>query len=575
MAEELIRSAIEYLKFGFSVVPLNFKKPLVPWKDFQSQRLSEDEVRRWPSRFGDKLTGVGIVTGAISGGLGVLDFERGAKVDSFELPKTIEVDTGGGGKHFYYRLPRGVSIGNHIKFETLSDFKGEGGYVVAPPSLHESGMSYRWVNSPGEVALTELPEWAVKKFARVEKRENQTKTGTSVGFLGGVDEGSRNETATKIAGKLFGRFPPAEWEGAVWPIMEFWNSHNHPPLDPAELRSVFESIAKRASHATSDKVPITLSELMKETFPEASYIVGTLIPAEGLTIISGEGGVFKSLLAYYMALQVALGEYVFGRFKTNKSAVLIIDEDNGLRNLQNIFKRLIGGRELEPPIDLLVGTGDKISQQWAERILSLVQERSIGMVIVDSLFRLNPADENDAKGMADLMGHLKKFKDSGVALVLIHHNRKTGLKTFDSQEMRGSSVFRDAADSHLAVKRLKDKLPEVENGTVDAVLVTQTKNKLGREADPFEVTIVHRDGQVDLTFRTANVGERKVAEGKEFILGLLKDGRSNRQSIVSAGNKIAGASIMDKALKELLVSGQITMEKGAHNQSIYGLPDSF
>ena len=60
------------------------------------------------------------------------------------LPDTVSLRTGGRGQHFYFQHP-GVPIPNYAgKLGPGLDVRGEGGYVVAPPSIHLSGKPYEW-----------------------------------------------------------------------------------------------------------------------------------------------------------------------------------------------------------------------------------------------------------------------------------------------------------------------------------------------------------------------------------------------------------------------------------------------
>jgi hypothetical protein len=63
--------------------------------------------------------------------------------------------------------------------------------------------------------------------------------------LAGAAEGERNVTAASLAGKILGRLPEELWETAGWGGLKEWNRFNRVPLPERELRSVFESIARR------------------------------------------------------------------------------------------------------------------------------------------------------------------------------------------------------------------------------------------------------------------------------------------------------------------------------------------
>ena len=110
---------------------------------------------------------IGVVTGIKSGVL-VLDIDpRNGGDESLtklindigELPSTVIADTGGGGQHIYFKYPNiGIKCGNNKLGEGI-DIKSDGGYVVAPPSVHASGGLYQWRSGcgPEDVELAELP----------------------------------------------------------------------------------------------------------------------------------------------------------------------------------------------------------------------------------------------------------------------------------------------------------------------------------------------------------------------------------------------------------------------------------
>ncbi len=171
----LLESALNYAEHGWKVLPLQTphegecscgtdcgnhigKHPrwnpnLLPsgWK---SATTNSDLIREWWHTWPD--ANIGIVTGVTSG-LIVLDIDPRNKGDDTiaelllkygDLPDSLRVRSGGGGWHIYFRHP-----GGHIKSTTLAqgvDLKADGGYIVAPPSLHASGELYRWENDNGK-----------------------------------------------------------------------------------------------------------------------------------------------------------------------------------------------------------------------------------------------------------------------------------------------------------------------------------------------------------------------------------------------------------------------------------------
>jgi hypothetical protein len=148
------------------------KHPTMTWSQFQKRRPPREEVADWWS--GDRARyGVGILTGSASGNIFVLDVDVGPGKDgddslralqlaNEDLPETAEVRTGGGGLHLYFRAPPGVAVvrNSASKLGPGLDIRGEGGFVVAPPSMHASGQPYvwSWTNTLAE-GIADAPAW--------------------------------------------------------------------------------------------------------------------------------------------------------------------------------------------------------------------------------------------------------------------------------------------------------------------------------------------------------------------------------------------------------------------------------
>lgn len=162
------QAALDYLSRGWSVIPVRerSKRPAVPWKAFQTKCVSEKTLHDWFRRRPEY--NVAIVTGALSG-LVVMDVDprhggkeslRKLEREHYQLPQSMESVTGGGGRHVYFRHPGGT-VNNRTNIEPGIDLRGDGGCIVAPPSLHPSGKRYRWKkgHAPGEIEIALLPDW--------------------------------------------------------------------------------------------------------------------------------------------------------------------------------------------------------------------------------------------------------------------------------------------------------------------------------------------------------------------------------------------------------------------------------
>jgi hypothetical protein len=178
--------------------------------------------RRWPT------ANVAIRTGAVSG-LIVLDVDpdHGGD-DSLDallrdhgpLPPGAVVRTGSGGRHFYFAHPGGV-IRNDAgrRLGPGLDIRGDGGYVIAPPSRHTNGASYRW-DSPDR-QIPEAPGWLVARLREPLRPPPQAMSPTpepasprrisawasaalerELAKVSAAQEGSRNSTLNRSAFSL-------------------------------------------------------------------------------------------------------------------------------------------------------------------------------------------------------------------------------------------------------------------------------------------------------------------------------------------------------------------------------------
>jgi hypothetical protein len=120
--------------------------------------------------------------------------------------------------------------------------RGNGGYVVAPPSIHKSRRKYEWsVDSLDTPA--EAPEWLLNLVTDKPKTATGQCDVDWQAMLQGVSEGSRNDSAAKISGKLLshGLEPKLSFY-----LVAAWNDARcKPPLPHDELFKTFVSIAKR------------------------------------------------------------------------------------------------------------------------------------------------------------------------------------------------------------------------------------------------------------------------------------------------------------------------------------------
>jgi hypothetical protein len=242
-------AAADYLARAWSVLPVQFrsKHPLIAREGLQAKRPSAAQVSGWFRRWPD--ANVGIVTGEISNLVVVdIDLEHGGEnsLGALQrhfgtLPETVEAKTGGGGRHLYFTHP-GRPCRNRAGLARGIDLRGDGGYVVAPPSIHPSGAGYGWVpgHSPAELPLAPLPRWLTRiGGSRAGRSLTEWRNLVRVG----VPEGQRNSTPASLAGHLL-------WHGVdpeiALELLMAWNRVRcRPPLSDNEAAQVVHSIVRR------------------------------------------------------------------------------------------------------------------------------------------------------------------------------------------------------------------------------------------------------------------------------------------------------------------------------------------
>jgi hypothetical protein len=275
-------AALCYLKRGWSVVPLHIseggicscggrdcdragKHPRIEWSAFQRRLPKETEVRAWFSRWPD--ANVGIVTGSVSD-LVVQDIdgeEAAAYARQHGLPPTPVVRTGRG-EHRYYRHP-GREVRNFAGRVPGLDLRGDGGYVVAPPSLHPSGARYEWLLGPDDADLSEVPEWLLAMTTGPGETPKDEPDWIDRAWAG-FSEGQRNEMAARLAGHYLRTGLP---ERETLHILGSWNERNRPPLPEKELAQVVRSISRRESEGGGRN--FTIERVQKIQADHPIYIV--------------------------------------------------------------------------------------------------------------------------------------------------------------------------------------------------------------------------------------------------------------------------------------------------------------
>lgn len=237
---DMLEAALRFVRDGKSVIPVGVnKRPLLAWQEYQKRLPTEDEVTVWFTQW--PKAQIALVTGQISD-ICVVDVEKEfGDYRILNLPETTTSRTGSGGWHLFYKYVPGVR--NRAKLGGKDvDIRGEGGYVLVPPSSNEYGK-YEWLT-----VKDALPPFPIDKFGAdaVTRPKEFSKDGHEFVDLNykGSSEGGRNDEMTRYIGAILTQIHPLSWEQIAWPMAQVANENNEPPLDDAELRRTFDSVCR-------------------------------------------------------------------------------------------------------------------------------------------------------------------------------------------------------------------------------------------------------------------------------------------------------------------------------------------
>ncbi|GMA49222.1 prophage P3 protein 7, DNA replication [Alicyclobacillus contaminans] len=251
--------AVRYAQLGWLMFPCQAggKRPLT-CHGYKDATTDLERINEWARAYPN--ANLAVATGRVSK-VWVLDIDprhggmvswRKLVAEHAGMTPTWCVRTGGGGWHLYFRYRHDAPIGCGVGTGCLQgiDWRGDGGYVLVPPSRTE--RAYTWVVGPATASVVQAPNWLIDLLS-----SSKSIVGESVQFdpsgtdsrlnnlraiAQGVSEGGRNTAASRLCGYLLRhRVDPY----IVQSLMIAWNFQNRPPLPHNELLRVVDSIAVR------------------------------------------------------------------------------------------------------------------------------------------------------------------------------------------------------------------------------------------------------------------------------------------------------------------------------------------
>ncbi len=398
------------------------------------------------------------------------------------LPRTVTVNTGGGGFHYYMQRPTGNDIHCRNGWRPGIDIKSKGGYVVAPPSKHIEGV-YEWAKgkSPTDVAIAPVPDWLLpllpQKTERVETPrvnghtprniDNLQRAQAYVAAAAAANEGNRNDAAFRLAGHVRG-FDLGETE--IVSLLTTWNYRNNPPLTEQELlqcvRSALVNGTPRAPKEdrpgmkdlraaeyrdepeTHERKEITYEVITSAGLATGDYsiefaIEGAMVAGQPLEI----GGPMKALKTSILidgAISLASGGFFLGRFKVNKPRrVLVMSGESGLGTIQETANRISAAANLNlADLSNLIWSPDLPkfgSADHMESLEKLLRDEGVEILFLDPAYLAMPsADAGNLMAQGELLRNwIEVCQPLGITPVICHHSkRNTGRDPYEPLELQ-------------------------------------------------------------------------------------------------------------------------------------------
>jgi Bifunctional DNA primase/polymerase, N-terminal/Primase C terminal 1 (PriCT-1) len=242
----MIKTALTIAARGLFVFPCSPRaKTPATAHGVKDATTDPDMIRQWWQRVPDY--NVAVATGSTSS-IFVVDldgFDAEAELRRLELkygnlPCSVEVITARG-RHIYFKTPAVLVRNSAGRIAPGIDVRGEGGYVLVPPSVHPSGRQYCWSVDTANT-FADAPKWLLTKIAAAPDSTAAAPPSEWRELVrNGVSEGQRDCTITRLAGHLLRRrIDPF----VTLALLQTWNATRcTPPLPEIDIERIVESIA--------------------------------------------------------------------------------------------------------------------------------------------------------------------------------------------------------------------------------------------------------------------------------------------------------------------------------------------
>lgn len=489
------------------------------WKE-----RATNNIESIKTMWGDHPYNIGVACG--HNGLVVLDIDdRDGGAEGLaeleakhgKLPETRTVITAGG-KHLYLHGQK--TYGNSVKKLARGvDVRGMGGYVIAPGSMHRSGVLYEWeigLSPEDDAAEAAVPAWldallSAKK--QPDARSEYRSQGGGCEDWGIIEEGQRNSELFRFGCTLRAR--GGEMRHVADKLREANATRCRPPLSEEELELIISQVDRypRGEGAADVFHPTGLQSFVDVPHEEPRFLLKPYIPEGALTIAQGNPGDGKTAFICKLAAAVSTGGGLLDA-QCDPGNVLILSVEDDPSILRGRIAASGGDLAkcfLIPEAHLLSFTSPEIEMY--------IKEGDIRMVVFDPLQAFLGArmDMNKANETRPIMAGLAAMaRRNRCAVVLISHLNKAGAGGAGVLRSLGSTDIPGAARSILHIGRnVRDQ---------EQRLMVHVKSSAARQGQSIAYHIVDHggvslDGYSPLGMESLSSEGRKVREAAHGFLG--------------------------------------------------------
>ncbi len=438
------------------------------------------------------------------------------------------------------------------------DVRASGGYIVAPPSIHENGNPYTWDRSPFAYALKPADDTVIN-FITNPARDSLDKPDFKL--PGTIPEGGQNTALFQLACSMRAK---GLSENAIYSVITLENAEKCvPPLPDSEISTIVKSAFKyepgtaayyRSQSKKHNLDMVTMADASEKT---PDWLIQGYIPKYQITTIAGDGGSGKTTVWCALAAAISSGKHSFfensweEQFpKEPQKVVFFSAEDSYEYTLKRRLRK--NGANLANILTIDISDDRfqyvKFNNAFLDQLLDRYRP---ALCIFDPIQAFVPPDIHmgDRNAMraclAPLIGYGKKYKTTFI--IISHANKQSGVW--------GRKRIADSADI-WDISRSVIMAGEIDNP--DIRYLSHEKSNYSRTSDTIlyaiEDEIIQFKGYTDKKDRdfiaSANYTNRQLPQresAKELILDFLAD----KESVpVSELNEYAEAmSISERTLE--------------------------